>query len=70
MIVTAKESKLKPYDYLKYVFEKLPNMDLENDEEIAKNHAVVKRNPKRYKNSKKSIEICSFCGAIKQKVVT
>lgn len=26
MIVTAKENKLKPYDYLKYVFEKLLNM--------------------------------------------
>lgn len=36
LIVTAKENKLKPYDYLKYIFEKLPNIDLDDEEALDK----------------------------------
>ncbi|RWS40159.1 transposase domain-containing protein [Bacillus mycoides] len=33
---TAKENNLSPYHYLLYLFEPLPNIDLNNKEEIDK----------------------------------
>jgi transposase len=36
IIETAKENRLIPFEYLKYLFEKLPNMDVTNKEEINK----------------------------------
>ncbi|WP_132766829.1 IS66 family transposase [Tepidibacillus fermentans] len=35
-IETAKENNLIPFEYLKYLFEKLPNMDVTNSEELDK----------------------------------
>lgn len=34
LIVTAKENEMKPYDYLKYLFERLPEIDLNNELEL------------------------------------
>ena len=34
LIVTAKENELKPYEYLEYIFEKLPDINIENTEEL------------------------------------
>lgn len=34
VVETAKENKLSPYHYLLYLFETLPNIDLNNKEEI------------------------------------
>lgn len=34
LIVTAKENGLKAYDYLEYIFEKLPNINIENADEL------------------------------------
>ena len=36
IIETAKENNLIPFEYLKYLFEKLPNMDIANMEELDK----------------------------------
>lgn len=36
IIETAKENSLIPFEYLRYLFEKLPNMDLSNIEELDK----------------------------------
>ncbi|PDY42097.1 transposase domain-containing protein, partial [Bacillus pseudomycoides] len=35
-VETAKENNLSPYHYLLYLFETLPNIDLNNKEEIDK----------------------------------
>lgn len=34
IIETAKANNLKPYQYLEYLFEKLPNMDINSDVEL------------------------------------
>lgn len=34
LVETAKENGLKPFEYLKYLFEQLPNIDTTNDEEL------------------------------------
>lgn len=34
IVETAKENGLNPFNYLKYLFEKLPNMDITNKEEL------------------------------------
>ncbi len=36
IIETAKENKLIPFEYLRYLFEKLPNMNINNTEELDK----------------------------------
>ncbi|WP_309137444.1 transposase domain-containing protein [Bacillus sp. NP247] len=36
VVKIAKESNLNPYYYLLYLFETLPNIDLNNEEEIDK----------------------------------
>ncbi|PEK65688.1 hypothetical protein CN593_20575 [Bacillus pseudomycoides] len=36
VVETAKENNLSPYHYLLYLFETLPNIDLNNKEEIDK----------------------------------
>jgi len=36
LIVTAKENGLKAYDYLEYIFEKLPNINLDDADELEK----------------------------------
>jgi len=36
VVETAKENNLSPYHYLRYLFETLPNIDLNNKEEIDK----------------------------------
>lgn len=36
VVETAKENGLSPYHYLRYLFETLPNIDLNNKEEIDK----------------------------------
>lgn len=36
IIETAKENKLIPFEYLRYLFEKLPNIDITNTEELNK----------------------------------
>jgi len=36
IIETAKENRLKPYEYLNFIFETAPNIDLYNDEEISR----------------------------------
>lgn len=36
VVETAKENDLSPYNYLRYLFETLPNMDLTNKKEIDK----------------------------------
>jgi hypothetical protein len=35
IIETAKENGLKPYEYLKYIFETAPNIDLRNEEQLS-----------------------------------
>nr|WP_255255101.1 transposase domain-containing protein [Bacillus toyonensis] len=35
-VETAKEKNLSPYHYLRYLFETLPNIDLNNKEELIK----------------------------------
>jgi transposase len=35
-VETAKENGLKPFEYLKFLFHKMPNMDIDNFEEIDK----------------------------------
>jgi len=34
IVETAKENGLNPFEYLKYLFEKLPNMDIEDKEKV------------------------------------
>jgi len=34
IVETAKENGLNPFEYLKYLFEKLPNMDIEDKEAL------------------------------------
>jgi transposase len=34
IVETAKENQLNPFTYLKYVFERLPNIDTDDDSEI------------------------------------
>ncbi|KMQ19167.1 hypothetical protein TU70_09310 [Bacillus mycoides] len=36
VVETAKENGLSPYHYLRYLFETLPNIDLNNKEELDK----------------------------------
>ncbi|WP_256217056.1 transposase domain-containing protein [Bacillus sp. 491mf] len=36
VVETAKENNLSPYHYLRYLFETLPNINLNNKEEIDK----------------------------------
>ncbi|MEN1936127.1 transposase domain-containing protein [Paenibacillus sp. 102] len=36
MVATAKENNLSPYHYLRYLFETLPNIDLNIEKEIDK----------------------------------
>ncbi|WP_396021664.1 transposase domain-containing protein [Bacillus cereus group sp. BfR-BA-01380] len=36
MVETVKENNLSPYHYLRYLFETLPNINLNNKEEIDK----------------------------------
>ena len=54
LIVTAKENKLKPYDYLKYIFEKLPNIDLDDEEALDKIMPWSTNIPEEIKSPKKA----------------
>ena len=36
IVETAKENGLKPFDYLQYLFEEMPNMDMSNKESLEK----------------------------------
>lgn len=54
LIVTAKENKLKAYDYLNYVFEKLPDMNLEDEKELEKIMPWSKELPEDIKSPKKT----------------
>ena len=54
LIVSAKENKLKPYDYLKYIFEKLPNIDLDDEEALDKIMPWSTNIPEEIKSPKKA----------------
>ena len=53
LIVTAKENGLKAYDYLEYIFEKLPNINLDDADELEKIMPWSKEIPDRIKKPKK-----------------
>lgn len=53
LIVTAKENGLKAYDYLEYIFEKLPNINAEDSEELEKIMPWSKELPSSIKKTQK-----------------
>ena len=53
LIVTAKENGLKAYDYLEYIFEKLPNINIEDSEELEKIMPWSKELPSSIKKTQK-----------------
>lgn len=54
LIVTTKENKLKPYEYLEYLFEKLPETDLSSEDELESLMPWSPTIPERIKKPKKA----------------
>jgi len=67
VVETAKENNLSPYHYLRYLFETLPNIDLNNKEEIDKvlpwsmDLPSSCRVPKKVKQTKNNSKINFYC---------
>jgi len=66
LIVIVKENQMKTYEYLEYLFEKLPDIDLSNELEIEELMPWSPTIPERIKKLPKSIEICLFSAAYKK----
>nr|WP_272938004.1 transposase domain-containing protein [Bacillus mycoides] len=67
VVETAKENNLSPYHYLRYLFGTLPNIDLNNKEEIDKvlpwsmDLPSSCRVPKKVKQTKNNSKINFYC---------
>lgn len=54
LIETAKENNLNPFDYLKFIFEELPNIDFKENPDLLKNYLPWADLPEQCYSKKRS----------------